>query len=81
MLERANREFGQTVLMITHNPEAAVIADRILHMRDGEITGVESGSRTRARLEPVFSGKSLSFDRISASPIYSVLQQAGVAQW
>ena len=37
MLQRSNREFKQTVLMITHNPEAASIADRILHMRDGEI--------------------------------------------
>jgi putative ABC transport system ATP-binding protein len=43
MLSRSNREFKQTVLMITHNPEAAAIADRILHMRDGEITGIEQG--------------------------------------
>ncbi len=44
MLRRSNREFKQTVLMITHNPEAAAIADRILHMRDGEITGIEAGT-------------------------------------
>lgn len=37
MLQRSNRELGQTVLMITHNLEAATIADRILQMRDGEI--------------------------------------------
>ncbi len=43
MLVRSNRELGQTVLMITHNPEAAGIAGRILHMRDGEIVNVESG--------------------------------------
>ncbi len=43
MLQRSNREFKQTVLMITHNPEAATIADRILHMRDGGITGIEEG--------------------------------------
>jgi putative ABC transport system ATP-binding protein len=48
MLSRSNREFKQTVLMITHNPEAATIADRILHMRDGEITGIEAGKRTIA---------------------------------
>jgi putative ABC transport system ATP-binding protein len=35
MLRDANQKFGQTVLMITHNPEAAAIGDRILHMRDG----------------------------------------------
>ena len=43
MLQMSNREFKQTVLMITHNPEAAAIADRILHMRDGRITGIEAG--------------------------------------
>jgi len=31
--------------MITHNPEAAQIADRILHMRDGQILKIEEGSR------------------------------------
>ena len=43
MLRTSSRELNQTVLMITHNPEAARIADRILHMRDGEITHIESG--------------------------------------
>jgi putative ABC transport system ATP-binding protein len=43
MLRRSSRELNQTVLMITHNPEAARIADRILHMRDGEITHIEKG--------------------------------------
>jgi putative ABC transport system ATP-binding protein len=43
MLVRSNRELGQTTLMITHNPEAAAIAGRILHMRDGEIIKVEKG--------------------------------------
>jgi putative ABC transport system ATP-binding protein len=45
MLLRSNRELGQTTLMITHNPEAASIAGRILHMRDGEIVSEEKGSR------------------------------------
>ena len=43
MLVRSNRELGQTTLMITHNPEAAAIAGRILHMRDGEIIKIENG--------------------------------------
>ena len=46
MLRRSNEELKQTVLMITHNPEAAQIADRILHMRDGEIQRVEIGRGT-----------------------------------
>ena len=37
MLRSSTQEFKQTVLMITHNPEAAAIGDRILHMRDGRI--------------------------------------------
>ena len=37
MLRASNKELGQTVLMITHNPEAAEFGDRIVHMRDGEI--------------------------------------------
>jgi len=44
MLRRSSREMNQTVLMITHNPEAAQIADRILHMRDGEMTNIEQGT-------------------------------------
>ena len=43
MLRVSSREMGQTVLMITHNPEAAAIADRILHMRDGQIVKTEAG--------------------------------------
>ena len=46
MLLRSNRELGQTTLMITHNPEAAAIAGRILYMRDGEIVSTENGSRS-----------------------------------
>jgi putative ABC transport system ATP-binding protein len=41
MLREANQQFGQTVLMITHNPEAAQIGDRIIHMRDGHIVSAE----------------------------------------
>ena len=48
MLQRSNRELGQTTLMITHNPEAASIASRILYMRDGQIVKEESGSRSAA---------------------------------
>jgi putative ABC transport system ATP-binding protein len=39
MLRHSNKAFGQTVLMITHNPEAAAIADRTMRMRDGVMLG------------------------------------------
>src|SRR6201986_327670 len=44
ILRRSNQELGQTILMITHNLEAAGIADRILQVRDGEIIKVETGA-------------------------------------
>jgi len=37
MLRTLNRSFRQTILMITHNPEAAAVADRIIRMRDGRV--------------------------------------------
>lgn len=37
MIRELNRTFRQTVLMITHNLEAAAVADRIIRMRDGRI--------------------------------------------
>ncbi len=39
MLRDLNRRLGQTILMITHNPEAAAYADRTVLMRDGRIVG------------------------------------------
>jgi putative ABC transport system ATP-binding protein len=41
MLRQSNQELGQTVLMITHNPEAAEYGDRIIHLRDGAIVSPE----------------------------------------
>jgi len=41
MLRQTNKEFGQTVLMITHNPEAARYGDRTIHMRDGQVISAE----------------------------------------
>lgn len=37
MLIQLNRDLGQTIMMITHNPEAAAIAKRKILMRDGQI--------------------------------------------
>jgi putative ABC transport system ATP-binding protein len=37
LLRHLNEKIGQTILMITHNPEAAAYGDRIVRMRDGRI--------------------------------------------
>ena len=37
MFRELNQKFKQTIIMITHNPEAAAHCSRIVRMRDGEI--------------------------------------------
>lgn len=37
LLRDLNERIGQTILMITHNPEAAAYGHRTVHMRDGRI--------------------------------------------
>lgn len=37
LLKDLNQRTGQTILMITHDPEAAAYASRSVHMRDGRI--------------------------------------------
>ncbi len=37
LLTDLNRRLGQTILMITHDPEAASYASRQVHMRDGRV--------------------------------------------
>jgi putative ABC transport system ATP-binding protein len=37
VLRDLNERLGQTILMITHNPEAAAFADRTVRMRDGRV--------------------------------------------
>ncbi len=39
LLQRLNERLNQTILMITHNPEAASYGHRIVTMRDGKIVG------------------------------------------
>ncbi len=38
LLSKANRQDGQTIVMITHSPMVAGAAGRIVHMKDGRIT-------------------------------------------
>ena len=36
LLQKANKEYKQTIIMITHNLEVAKLADRIIHIEDGK---------------------------------------------
>ena len=46
MMRQLNSEFGQTIIMITHNAEAAARADRIIGMRDGHVVGSSVSAET-----------------------------------
>jgi putative ABC transport system ATP-binding protein len=37
MFRELNAKYGQTIIMITHNPEAAAVCSRTIRMRDGHI--------------------------------------------
>ena len=37
MFRELNAKYGQTIIMITHNPEAAAVCSRIIRMRDGHV--------------------------------------------
>lgn len=37
MFKELNEKFNQTIVMITHNPEAAAVCSRIIRMRDGHV--------------------------------------------
>mgnify|MGYP004502540049 FL=1 len=39
LLKKSNKEYKQTIIMITHNMEIAKIADRIIKIEDGKIVG------------------------------------------
>ena len=44
LLKVSNRRYRQTVIMITHNPELAKQADRILRIEDGYVSGGRRGA-------------------------------------
>ena len=43
-LRRSVDEFNQTIVMVTHDPRAAAIADRILYLADGKIVLDQRGA-------------------------------------
>lgn len=48
-IEQVHRELGTTVILITHNAAIAGMADRVIHLSSGQITGIETHA---ARLRP-----------------------------
>jgi putative ABC transport system ATP-binding protein len=50
-LLRAVVDAGQTVVMVTHDPGAAALADRVIFLRDGAIVGEVAGGQTNAVID------------------------------
>jgi len=45
LMRKLNEEIGQTFIVVTHDPQIAEVADRILYLKDGLIEGVKRVSR------------------------------------
>jgi putative ABC transport system ATP-binding protein len=50
-IARVNRELGTTTVVITHNADIAQMADRVIHLSDGQITGVERNPHKKSPSE------------------------------
>jgi putative ABC transport system ATP-binding protein len=46
ILRRSSTDLGQTIVMVTHDPARASVADRVLFMRDGRLVHEASGAST-----------------------------------
>ena len=51
VIQRINRELGTTTAVITHNAVIAEMADRVIHLSGGKITGVETNQTKREAAE------------------------------
>ena len=51
LLRELNRDEGHTVAMVTHDPSAAAIADRVVFLRDGRVAGEVAGGDTHRVIE------------------------------
>ncbi len=50
LLVTLNRDQGTTIVLVTHDPEIAAYAERVIHIRDGQIERITSGKQAEAAL-------------------------------
>jgi putative ABC transport system ATP-binding protein len=53
-LERINRELGTLTAVITHNATIASMADRVLHLSDGQIARIDRNTTKKSPQEMVW---------------------------
>jgi putative ABC transport system ATP-binding protein len=49
LLQRLNRELRKTILMVTHDPQAAGYADRVIHLDKGRLGRIDDNAAAPAR--------------------------------
>jgi ABC-type lipoprotein export system ATPase subunit/ABC-type lipoprotein release transport system permease subunit len=91
LLRELNGERGVTLVLVTHNPDVAAYADRIVHLFDGEISEIESTSKAPSEeFSRVEGGRPTTgqlsfrdlvftaFRNLRRRPIRNILTSAGV---
>ncbi|KAA3642731.1 MAG: ATP-binding cassette domain-containing protein [Chloroflexi bacterium] len=91
LLRELNSERGVTLIVVTHDAEVAAYADRIVHLRDGQISQIETTKATPDQAElpapaetPSNGGLSFrdllrtSLSNLRRRPVRNVLTSAGV---
>jgi putative ABC transport system ATP-binding protein len=48
LLQKLNREFNKTIIMVTHDPHSAAAASRLIHLDKGKFVGPEATTATAA---------------------------------
>jgi putative ABC transport system ATP-binding protein len=72
LLRRSVDEFGQTVVMVTHDPVAAAFTDRVVLLADGRVVDeLRDPDRDKvleqmARMDPATSGRAGSIRAVAA---------------
>jgi len=49
LMVRMNKEHNQTIILVSHDPEIAAYADRVVHLIDGNITEIEVRNRNEGK--------------------------------
>jgi putative ABC transport system ATP-binding protein len=49
LMKKLNEEKGQTFIVITHDPQIAETADRIIHLKDGSVEAIKEAPRGNKR--------------------------------
>ncbi|MBK8989028.1 MAG: ATP-binding cassette domain-containing protein [Chloroflexi bacterium] len=55
LLQTLNKEQGITLIVVTHDADVAAYADRVVHLKDGQIVNITTNRPITARAEPLLA--------------------------